>query len=368
MIRNIYKKELRAYLRSPFQLAFTLLFPVLFVLLMGYIMSNVVGKTASVESEEPVKVLYLLEDNATAECRAEFAVFQKYTENMEAEWEAVTEFSDAERCVDDCEAVAAIRVSAEGFYYYRSPYNESTVSKVLRAAYNNMLGGLTNTDGGNVSVTSTIVEKETVDSYTYYTFAELGFLMFYISLIVGQSIFADKETKAFRRIYISDASVNAYLGAKIGLGMTISVVQIAEVYLISSLLLDVSWGNKIWLIVLTYLFLGLLSSVMGAVMGVFAKSRAAFSDKVLILSILVGLLGGGLTPVTFLESYKVLAWLCKISPLYWITNGTVSLAGNQSTTEQWIGMAVCVALTAVFLLLYLKKRRAEKEKGVFLYE
>lgn len=366
MIWNIYKKELRAYLRSPFQLAFTLLFPVLFVLLMGYIMSNVVGKTASVESDEPVKVLYLIEDNATAECRAEYAVFQKYTKNMEVEWEAVTEFSDAEKQVDDCDAVAAIRVSEEGFYYYRSPYNEPTVSKLLRAAYHNMLGELSN--GVTASVTSTTVEKETVDSYTYYTFAELGFLMFYISLIVGQSIFADKETKAFRRIYISDASVNAYLGAKIGLGMTISVVQIAEVYLISSLLLDVSWGNKLWLIVLTYLFLGLLSSVMGAVMGVFSKSRAAFSDKVLILSILVGLLGGGLTPVTFLESYKVLSWLCKISPLYWITNGTVSLAGNQSTAEHLVGMAVCVALTALFLFLYLKKRCAEKEKGVFLYE
>ena len=92
------------------------------------------------------------------------------------------------------------------------------------------------------------------------------------------------------------------------------------------------------------------------------------SDKILIISILVGLLGGGLTPVTFLESYKVLAYICKLSPLYWITNGTVSLAGNQSTHEYLIGMAVCLGLSALILLIYAKKRKEETKKGVFLYE
>lgn len=367
MVWNMYKKEIRSYFRSPFQLAFTLLLPILFVLLMGYAMSNVVGETASVESDEEIKVLYMVEDSAKAEYVTEFEIFKVYAkEGMEVLWQEITDFEASKEMVDTNEAIALIRVSGEGFYYYRSPYNEPTASKVLRAAYNNMLGGLTSISESKV--TSTIVEAEKVDSYTYFTFAELGFIMFYISLIVGQSVFVDKDTKAFRRIYISDASVNSYVAAKVALGVTISVIQIVEVYLLSTLVLDVSWGNKLWLIVLTFLLLGLFSSIMGAVMGVFAKSRADLSEKILIISILVGILGGGLTPVTFLESYKVLGYICKLSPLYWITNGTVSLAGNQSTNEHIVGMVICVVLSALMLLMYVKKRKEERVKGVFIYE
>ncbi|MBQ7775887.1 MAG: ABC transporter permease [Lachnospiraceae bacterium] len=367
MIWNMYKKELRSYLRNPFQLVFTLGFPLIFVLLMGYTMSNVIGENASIESEEELCVLYVVEDGAGQEAIMNFEMFKTFAEEgMEAVWQEVTDFEASKELVNTNEAIALISISEEGFYYYRSPYNEPTASKVLRTAYNNMLGEFAAISQSHL--TSTIVEAETVDSYTYFTFAELGFIMFYISLIVGQSVFSDKDTKAFRRIYISDASVNGYVAVKVALGITISVVQIVEVYLLSTLALDVSWGNRMWLIVLTYLCLGLFSSVMGAVMGVFSKSRADMSDKILIISILVGLLGGGLTPVTFLESYKVLGYICKISPLYWITNGTVSLAGNQSTNEHIIGMAVCLILSAVILLIYAKKRQKEQEKGVFLYE
>lgn len=367
MIWNMYKKEIRTYLRNPFQLAFTLLFPVLFVLIMGYTMSNVIGETAELESDEEIRVLYMVEEDAAQEDEMEFEVFKAYAEEgMEVKWEEVKDFEASKEKIDANDAIALIKVSEEGFYYYRSPYNEPSASKALRAAYNNMLGEFAAISQSQV--TSTIVKAKTVDSYTYFTFAELGFIMFYISLIVGQSVFADKDTKAFRRIYISDASVNGYVATKIALGMTISVVQILEVYLLSTLALDVSWGeNTLW-IVLTFLCLGLFSSVMGAIMGAFSKSRAGMSDKILVISILVGILGGGLTPVTFLESYKVLSYICKISPLYWITNGTVSLAGNQSTNEHIIGMAVCLILSAVVLLIYAKKRKEEQKKGVFLYE
>ncbi len=367
MIWNMYKKEIRSYLRSPFQLAFTLIFPVMLVLLMGYIMSNVVGETANVESDEEITVLYLVEDNTNTEYITEFEIFKAYAEEgMEIFWQEVKEFEAAKEKVDSNDAIALIKVSEEGFYYYRSPYNEPDASKVLRAAYNNMLGEFTNLSQSNV--TSTIVEVEKVDSYTYFTFAELGFIMLYISLIVGQSVFVDKDTKAFRRIYISDASVNSYVASKVALGITISILQIVEVYIVSTLILDVNWGSKLWLIVLTFLVLGALSSIMGTIMGVFNKSRAEFSEKILVLSILVGLLGGGLTPVTFLESYKVLGYICKISPLYWITNGTISLAGNQNTNDHIIGMVVCVTISVLFLVMYMKNRKIEKEKGVFVYE
>lgn len=369
MIANMYKKEMKMFLRSPFQIAFMLVAPVVLILMMGYAMSNIVGETAEVETDDAKKskVLYVVEETAMDADRADFNTFMTFTKSsMGIKWQEVSSFEDSKEMVDSCDAIALIQVSEDGFYYYRSPYNEPTESKLLRAAYQNMLGEFESLSKS--SVTSYEVEAKTVDSYTYFTFAELGFIMLYISLIVGQSVFMEKDTKAFRRIFISKANVGAMLISKTALGVTIGIVQILEAYLLSTVALDVKWGDKPWLIALVYLTLAFFSSLLGAMLGLFAKTRAAFSDKVLVISILVGMLGGGLTPLTFLDSIKVVSYLCKMSPLYWIVNGVIALAGNQSTTDHYIGMALCMAFVVLMFIVFKSKKRQESKKGVFLYE
>ena len=301
MIANMYKKEMKMFLRSPFQLAFMLVAPVVLILMMGYAMSNIVGETAEVETDDAKKskVLYVVEETAMDADRADFNTFMTFTKSsMGIKWQEVSSFEDSKEMVDSCDALALIRVSEDGFYYYRSPYNEPTESKLLRAAYQNMLGEFESLSKS--SVISYEVEAKTVDSYSYFTFAELGFIMLYISLIVGQSVFMEKDTKAFRRIFISKANVGAMLISKTAL--------------------------------------------------------------------LVGMLGGGLTPLTFLDSIKVVSYLCKMSPLYWIVNGVIALAGNQTTTDHYVGMALCMAFVVLMFIVFKSKKKQESKKGVFLYE
>ena len=301
MIANMYKKEMKMFLRSPFQIAFMLVAPVVLILMMGYAMSNIVGETAEVETDDAKKskVLYVVEETAMDADRADFNTFMTFTKSsMGIKWQEVSSFEDSKEMVDSCDALALIRVSEDGFYYYRSPYNEPTESKLLRAAYQNMLGEFESLSKS--SVISYEVEAKTVDSYTYFTFAELGFIMLYISLIVGQSVFMEKDTKAFRRIFISKANVGAMLISKTAL--------------------------------------------------------------------MVGMLGGGLTPLAFLDSIKVVSYLCKMSPLYWIVNGVIALAGNQSTTDHYVGMALCMAFVVLMFIVFKSKKKQESKKGVFLYE
>lgn len=369
MIFNMYKKELKMFFRNPFQIAFMLVAPVVLILVMGYAMSNIVGTATEVESDNTKEtvVLYKIEDGAKDTDRLNFQAFVTVVEkSMEITWQEVSSFEKAKEDVDTHDAIALIKLSEEGFYYYRSPYNEPTESKLLRAAYNTMLGELKSMSESKV--TSYEIEAETVDSYTYFTFAELGFIMLYISLIVGQSVFAEKDTKAFRRIFISKASVSTMLISKVALGVTIGAIQIAEVYVISTAVLGVNWGSKPWMIVLTYLLLAVFSSLLGAVLGIFSKTRAAFSDKVLVISILIGMLGGGLTPLSFLDSVKVVSYMCKISPLYWIVNGVIALAGNQSTTDHYVGMFICLAFVIVMVVIFMGKKQQEDKKGVAIYE
>ena len=73
--------------------------------------------------------------------RADFNTFMTFTKSsMGIKWQEVSSFEDSKEMVDSCDAIALIQVSEDGFYYYRSPYNEPTESKLLRAAYQNMLG------------------------------------------------------------------------------------------------------------------------------------------------------------------------------------------------------------------------------------
>ena len=143
MIANMYKKEMKMFLRSPFQLAFMLVAPVVLILMMGYAMSNIVGETAEVETDDAKKskVLYVVEETAMDADRADFNTFMTFTKSsMGIKWQEVSSFEDSKEMVDSCDALALIQVSEDGFYYYRSPYNEPTESKLLRAAYQNMLG------------------------------------------------------------------------------------------------------------------------------------------------------------------------------------------------------------------------------------
>jgi ABC-2 type transport system permease protein len=268
--------------------------------------------------------------------------------------------------VDKQNAIALIQLSDKGFYYYRSPYNEPAKSKMLRAAYNNILGrtGSLNSD----FIETVEVKQKTIDSYTYFTFAELGLIMMYLSLIAGQSIFTEKETKTLERIYISKANMNKILISKVALGCTIGLLQILLVNFVSSLVLNVNWGKYSILIYALYLLLSLFSSTLGAVIGLFTKKRTVLNDTILIISIFWGLLGGGLTPLSFLDSIKIVSLICKVSPLYWITNAAISLSSGKINRDFVIAILLCIFITIAMTIIYSIFKKKEKIKGVYLYE
>jgi ABC-2 type transport system permease protein len=239
-------------------------------------------------------------------------------------------------------------------------------SKILRAAYNNILGKTENLESNSIEMVE--VKQKTIDSYTYFTFAELGLIIMYLSLIVGQSIFIEKETKTFERIYISKANINITLISKVALGCTIGLLQILLVYLVSSLILNITWGKYFILIYALYLLLSLLSSTLGAIMGLLIQKKAVLNDSILIISISFGLLGGGLTPLSFLDSIKIVSFICKVSPLYWITNSAISLSSGKINAEFVIAVILCLLIIIFMVLIYSIFKKKEKRKGVYLYE
>lgn len=368
MIIKMYLKEIRQFFRKPFNILFMLVVPIVLILLMGYAMSNIVGKTSETEDMADGRIFYIVEAGSSLECQQKFSEFRAYIEKgMEIPFEEVSDFADGCERVDQQEAIALIRVSEEGFYYYRSPYNEPTAGKMLRSAYNTFLGA-SELYGSSSYIETKEIRQKTIDSYTYFTFAELGLIMLYIGLIVGQSVFTEKETKTFERIYTSKANISKMMISKVAMGATVGVVQTVLVYILSTVVLHVKWGSLAPLIVVLYLALSIFSSTLGAILGLLSKKKASLSDNILTLSILIGFLGGGLTPLSFLDTIKVMSFICKISPLYWITNSAIALSGGTLNKDFGIAIAVCLLLTGLLTGIYLKAKGKERAKGVAVYE
>lgn len=368
MIAKMYLKELRQFFRKPFNILFMLVVPIVLILLMGYAMSDIVGGAGETEEAVDAAVFFLIEDGSSSEEQQKFSQFRAYIEKeMGISFEEVSDFKKGCEQVDKQEAIALIRISGEGFYYYRSPYNEPTAGKLLRGVYNTFFS-LSEIYSGNSYIETREIRQKTIDSYTYFTFAELGLIMLYIGLIVGQSVFNEKETGTFARIYTSKANISKMLMSKIAMGATVGIVQTALVYMLSVFILHVQWGSLAPLIFVLYLVLSVFSSTLGAIMGLLSKKKASLNDRILTLSILIGFLGGGLTPLSFLDTVRVMSCICKISPLYWITNSAIALSGGTLSRDFAVGVLVCLLLTLLLTGIYLSAKRREAVKGVAVYE
>ena len=368
MIRHMYIKELKQFFRKPFNIVFMLVVPMILILIMGYSMSNIIGVTGiKMETKSEESILYYLEENYHSKYDREFQQFQVAVEDkFNVTFEKVSDYENGCEKVDKHKAIALIKLSNNGFYYYRSPYNETSISKLIRASYENLLGNISISSEGYI--TSKEVEKTTLDSYTYFTFAELGLIIMYIALIVGQSVFSEKETKAFERIYISKIGINKLMLSKVLFGTTIGAIQIMLVYFMSTILLDVHWGKYFLFIFGLYLVLALFSSTLGGIIGLFTKQRTALNDNILMISIILVLMGGGLTPLSYLESIKIVSILSKISPLYWVTNSALDLSSGMLTNNFFVSLAMCFIIILSLWIIYLLKKREEQRKGVNIYE
>lgn len=367
MIARMYCKKIKQFFRKPFNVLFMLAAPVVLILLMGYAMSNLIGSAETESSSPELTVLYLTEKDSPSQYEQKFTAFQKYiTASMNISFKETDSFVQGCQEVDKNKAAALIKVSTDGFYYYRSPYNEPTEGKMLRTAFHTLMASSENAVSGSY-IDSKVVPQKTIDSYTYFTFAELGFIMIYLCLIIGQSVYAEKETRTYERICISKASTGKMLISKIAMGVTIALIQIFLVYMISVFALQVDWGNLSVFLFFLYLLLALFSSAMGAVTGLLMKKKTSLNDLLLMISIFIGFLGGGLTPLSFLDTVKAVSVLCKLSPLYWVTNSAIILSSGKFDVKFAIAVVVCLLMTGLMAGIYFIRRKNEKGKGIYVY-
>ncbi|XID90453.1 ABC transporter permease [Paenibacillaceae bacterium WGS1546] len=363
MLLSFLKKDIRQFSRRKANVLFMFLVPIVLIILMSYSLDRYME--GNVGTFQDGRILYMV--NTENEHLNQFTIFkEQISSDTGVQFEEIHSYEDGVERVNRQEAYAVISIHEQGFDYYRSPYNEELGGKLIRTAFDQNIA-LILAETIPPVITTTVLEGNTVNSFAYFTFSGLGLIMLYISSIIAHSVSNEKELRTLERIKLSNANIRLMLVSKIVFGLLIGVLQIAEVYIFSSFVLDVHWGSNTPLMICVLLTLAVFSSTLGAIVGIAVKNKLLINNLVLMLVVLIGFLGGAFSPITMLENIPVVSTLIKGSPLYWSNQALTYLYSGTIDASVWIAMAVCLGSSLLILALYRLKTirpNSTSNKGV----
>lgn len=346
----ILKKELKYFFKNTGNLIFIFVLPSLMILLMSAALNDFVA--ADFDTFEDGVVLYY-ESNITEQSAAYLQQFRGLLkEGTNVELREVGNLEYGKTKVDRSEAFGLISINKNQFSYYRSPYNEPIGGQLVRGIFEVAMGRDLLPDEG--TITSLVIEKPEINSNAYFTFSMLSFMMMFTALMIGHSVIDERRFRTIERIKLSRMGLNTMLMGKVTLGLCVGVLQIGTVYIVSTLFLGVDWGSLAGYMILVLMSVALFSSVFGAVMGMIAKTKTV-ADSIVLMSIMMSAyLGGSFAPVYLMENMRVVRYIIKISPLYWIGESLNSLYLGVLDENTFISLAVFLLLTVFLCLVYVK--------------
>lgn len=356
MLLSFLKKDIRQFTRRKANVIFMFLVPIVLILLMSYSLERYMEGRVGTFHEG--RALYVLKEDHKKHMDA----FQAFRDQVHSDtgirFEQANSVEEAVKQVNRQEAYAVITIHDQGFDYYRSPYNEELGGKLLRSAFEQSI--LHSASSGQADyVSTTVLQGNTLNSFAYFTFSGLGLIMLYVASIISHSVSNEKEFRTIERIKLSRAKVRTMIISKMVFGLLIGVLQIAEIYAFSSLILDVNWGPYTLLMFVILMTLAVFSSTFGAMVGMGLKNKLLINGVVLMIVVLIGFLGGAFSPISMLENIPVISTLIKLSPLYWCNQALTYLYSGSLDTSVWIAMSVCLGASLLILLVY----RAKANRG-----
>ncbi len=363
MFFELMKKELKVYFSSKVNWAFVVVIPLLFIGLFSVALKDYIG--ADYGTFDDGKEFYYLNVEDGKYVDRLNVIIERLTEATGVCFERVYDIEQAKKDVEKSKAYGVITVNADGYDYYRSPYNETEGGKLIRTMFVEMAQNeIENIKNYPIVVSNNIeVKVSDVDSYAYYTFTALAFTLMMLSVGVSLSIYDEREHQTIIRYRISKGGIWGMLGLKIVVGMIAGALQLLISFTFSTVVLGVKWGDKIGWMLLLLLLHNTFAILMAIVLGLKGKNKAISQDMVFLITMLSAYLGGSVTPVYLLENIPVLKLLVKISPLYWTNQALISLYNDILDKKTLYSALISIGLAFIMFLLIAV---GEKKKHVVM--
>lgn len=369
---SMVKKELKQFFRDRGGVIMMFVFPIALIACLSFSLKSFMGGNIDVFSDK--KVLYTIEKNSSYE--EGFNQFkEEFQKQTTLKFEETNNKEEAIALVDKYDAIALVTINENGYEYYRSNDGEKTSSKIFRSILEQTLTKYALVDTvikENPMMIQEILKAEEskyvkeisiggniVTSFEYYTFAELALIILYISLVTSQTVYNESRLKTINRVRLSKATDLQLIVSKAILGVIIGILQIIVVYLFSTFILNVNWGENLVLMILVLLALAVLSSVLGIVVGLSFKDDKNILSTLQAIIIGVCLTGGSYAPLSMLKGIPVFGELIKLSPVYWVNCALTSLNTGVVNSYATTSIVMSLGISVILILAYIIIRKVK---------
>lgn len=376
ILLTLIKKEIIQFFRSKTDVITMLIFPIVLIFVMGKSLDGLMSMDKNIFSGKTI--YFNIEDasgNKNLQPFYDFAVqFQKDTD---AEFIENTNPKEAIELVNKNKAICFINVCKDDIKYFRNENEESTESKVFRNLYSQYMKKyifiqstsksepqkipqILNAQN-NTQVKSEGISYDEVNSFTYYTFVELTLIILYISTITSISMYKENTLHTMTRLKTSNIKKINIIISKISLGIVIGIMQILLVYIISTKLFSVNWGQNLIYIFIVLISFIIFSSVLGIFISmIFSDQKTAYTFTNMLI-IVMGFLGGSYVPLCLVKSARITSFLCQLVPNYWVNIALLGLKYNVDTS--YYISAINISLGGAVVMIILGKIISKLKEG-----
>lgn len=365
IVFKLVKKELMHFFKNKMDIVTMVIFPIVLILVMGTSLKGIMNVDTNIFKDE---VVYYSIDCKNNTYINNFEIIKSNLEkNYNIKFKLIEDIITVKENVNLEKSLAYISINNNGYEFYRNENGENISQKIFRNMFEQFLhkNSLVETISENninivnyksineqvINLKEKNLNSNGVDSYTYYTFAELVLIILYISSITSISLYKEKYLNTMSRMRICNISYLSILTSKVVLGIIIGIIQISVVFIVSRFMLNVNWGNNLVSIFLVLICLIIFSSILGVVTSVIFKDHKTSTSVCNILIIIMGLLGGSYMPISLITSSPITNLVAKISPTYWANISILSLSYGIKTIYPYISIIISIGLSLFLTLI-----------------
>lgn len=359
---NLIRKEVLHFFRNKANVITMFIFPIALIVIMGFSLNGLMDVEHNIFENE--KVYYKVNNlNYSNKYLQYFNTFKSSCEeNMKLNFVEISNDDLAKAEVNNANALAIINIYEDSYSFYRSEKKES--QKIFRSVFEQYLDRyavidtvLKENSQFAEEISNPVIIKEEgigtngISSFTYYTFAELVLIITYISQVTSVSFYNERIENTLSRLKISKASSFNIILSKIILGVIVGIIQIITVYFVSTVFLNITWGENILNTLMVLMSLVIFSSVLGITVSCIFKESKACASVINTLLVVLGFLGGSYIPISLIKSNEIANILCKLTPTYWANISLLSLSSGIDTKYAIISILVSLLIAAILFIV-----------------
>lgn len=367
LLFTLIKKEITQFFRNKTDVLTMFVFPIILIVVMGTSLNGLMNADKNIFENKYVYYKF----NDLVNNQKYLQVFYNFKnsceESIKIKFKEIEDDNKARELVNKGESLAFININKDSYNYYRSENKETSAQKIFKNVFNEYLQRYALIDSiGNTNpkIIQDILKEESliklkeeginnsgIDSFTYYTFAELILIILYVSTITSISMYKENFQSTFTRLRMSKANNLSVVISKIILGIVIGMTQVIIIYFISTVFLKINWGENLLDIFIVLISFITFSSVLGVSMSMIFKDNKAASSVINILIIILGFLGGSYMPISLIKSTQITNILCQLTPTYWANISLLSLSIGLSSNYTYKSIFISLSLSTILIII-----------------